>query len=490
MPRSKKKKGSRRRRDISAAEFHSPNMISVEIYGGSLSSLPPSNIVEAIQRREEVPTAAVFFLLFENGRLAMNLPPERDWFHDADATIKRLVDADLISALIDLVTADNCMAEGGSEELWGKPLCMWWINMLNTFCIDRKYSSMHPKIVSCIAPLVRCMQDDFTREYFRSNKKWHASMFAFFGLINELSKTQEAFDLLLQYEGFSEFMMQSMLWGQYRPDIISEAESHSSSIIMPHEKNCYSGFLQRLLQRYAKSPDDGKKKVLETATMSCVNSTCGANCSTPFLHGLVEHIRDSITVKGQEKGFLFFFLRHFPMVDCLDKDIIRSIVKLGSLDTLDRADASHIAEVCLCIVACSSNGWLAWNTGHPDDKRFSSAIEVGMFEMFLGLMERFGDHCENGEDKLTKSIEHIMHSANKAVFLKRTAKSIFKRRERILDALSSSNIPDDNTNCKQITRMMNSILESAQAPDERHDMKWPCKHCLRMLPKEDIRHCG
>ena len=163
---------------------------------------------------------------------------------------------------------------------------------------------------------------------------------------------------------------------------------------------------------------------------------------------------------------------------------------MGSLDTLHRTNASLVAEVCLCTVACSPNKWLAWNTGYPDDKRFSSAIEAGMFEMFLGLMERFGDNRKNGEDKLTKSIEHIMHSANKAMFLKRTAKSIFKRRERILDVLSSSNIPDDNTNCKHIKRMMNSILESAQAPDERHDMKWPCKHCLRMLSKEDIRRCG
>ena len=365
--------------------------------------------------------------------------------------------------------------------------------MLNSFCIDRKYSSMHLQIASCISPLARSMQDDRTREYFRSNKKWHSSMYFFIGLIHELSKTKEALDVFLQWDGFSEFMIQSMLWGQYRPDIINELESHEG--IMPyHGKNCNYGFLQRLLLRYAyaDSPDDvARDALLEIVTMPCVNRTYDPNCSTPFIHGLVEHIRDSITIKGpDQKRLLFFFLRHFTMVDCLDKDVIRSIVKLGRHDTLDRTDASNIVEVCLCIVAWSPDDWMKWHTAHPDDKRFSCAIDVGMFEMILGLMERFGDYSENGEDELTKFIFHLMNSANKAMFLKRTAKSIFKRRERILDALSSSNIAGDNANCKQITRMMKSILESAQTPDERHDMKWPCKHCLRMLPKEDIRRCG
>mmetsp|Transcript_25469 Transcript_25469/g.39132 ORF Transcript_25469/g.39132 Transcript_25469/m.39132 type:complete len:714 (+) Transcript_25469:73-2214(+) len=509
MARSKKKKGGRsnkqrRRKDDDSAQeqqqssqrrnqetrFDSPNPISVAIYGGSLMSLSPTNVVEAVQKREEVPTAAVQLLLHENSKAVMNLPQQREEFFDVDITvvIQRLIDADLISTLIDLVTANDCMLEeGGSEEVGGKPLCFWWLSMLNSFCVDETYSWVRPRIASSIAPLVRCMQDDCTREYFRSNMKWHASMFVFIALIHELSKTKEALDVLLQYEGFSEFMIHCMLWGEYRPDIINEAESYSYPDI---KGNVAFGFLGRLLKHYADSPEEGRKKVLEIATMPSVNRAYDPNCSTPFIHGLVQCIQNSIMSKKDDKGELFYILRHFTMVDCLDKNVIASIVKVGTHNALDHSDASNIVEVCLHMVASSPNAWLTWSTGYLDDKRFSFAIDAGLFEMFLVLLERFEERSGDEEDRLTKAISSIMNAANKARFFKRTAKSIFKRSERILDALGTSSIPDDNANCKQITRMMKSILDAKQAPDERRDIKWPCKHCLRMLTKEDIRRCG
>mmetsp|Transcript_5273 Transcript_5273/g.7367 ORF Transcript_5273/g.7367 Transcript_5273/m.7367 type:complete len:159 (-) Transcript_5273:1847-2323(-) len=142
MARSKKKKGGRsnkqrRRKDDDSAQeqqqssqrrnqetrFDSPNPISVAIYGGSLMSLSPTNVVEAVQKREEVPTAAVQLLLYENSKAVLNLPQQREEFFDVDITvvIQRLIDADLISTLIDLVTANDCMLEeGGSEEVWGQ----------------------------------------------------------------------------------------------------------------------------------------------------------------------------------------------------------------------------------------------------------------------------------------------------------------------------------------------------------------------------------
>lgn len=511
MTRSKKKKGGksnkqRRRKDDddSATQeqqhssqrrrnpetrFGSPNPISVAIYGGSLMSLPPANVVDAIQRREEVPTAAVQLLLHENSMAVLNQPHGREEFADVDipVVIERLVDADLIPTLIDLLTANDCMLEeGGSEVVWGKPLCVWWLLMLNSLCVDETYSWIRPRIATSIAPLVKCMQDDCTREYFRSNMKWHASMFVFTALVHELSKTKEALDVLLQYEGFFEFILNCMLWGEYRPDIINEARSYSNIF----QGNSAYGFLRQFLVHSADSPEEGKKKLLEIATMPSVSRAYDPNCGTPFIHGLVQHIQNHIANKKDDKDDLFYILKHFTMVDCLDKNVISSIVKMGNYEALDHSDASRIVEVCLHIVAASPNGWLTWNTGFLDDKRFSFAIDAGLFEMFLLLLERFGERGSNEEDRLIKAMTHVMNAANKVMFFKRTAKSIFKRSERIRNALSTSSIPDDNANCKQITRMMKAILDANQAPDERHDMKWPCKHCLRKLTKEDIRRCG
>lgn len=489
-PQEQQHSSQRRNRNHQETRFDSPNPISVAIYGGSLMSLPPANVVDAIQRRDEVPTAAVQLLLHENSMAVLNQPHGREEFADVDIPVvmQRLVDADLIPTLIDLVTANDCMLEeGGSEMVWGKPLCVWWLTMLGSCCVDETYSWVRPKVASSIAPLVRCMQDDCTREYFRSNMKWHSSTFVFTVLINELSKTKEALDVLLQYEGFTEFMIHCMLWGENRPDIINEAESYSCSFF---KGNVVFGFLEKLFKRYADSPEEGRKKLLEIATMPSVSRAYDPNCSTPFIHGLVQHIQNSIVNEKDDKNDLFYILKHFTMVDCLDKNVIASIVKMGNYEALDHSDASRIIEVCLHIVAASPNGWLTWNAGFLDDKRFSYAIDAGLFEMFLVLLERFGERSGNKEDSLIKAMTHIMNAANMAMFFKRTAKSIFKRSDRIRNALGASSIPDDNAKCKQITRMMKVILDANQAPDERHDVKWPCKHCLRMLTKEDIRRCG
>src|SRR5210317_1505597 len=120
-PQEQQNSSQRRNRNHQETRFDSPTPISVAIYGGSLMSLPPANVVDAIQRRDEVPTAAVQLLLHENSMAVLNQPHGREEFADVDIPVvmQRLVDADLIPTLIDLVTANDCMLEdGGSEMVW------------------------------------------------------------------------------------------------------------------------------------------------------------------------------------------------------------------------------------------------------------------------------------------------------------------------------------------------------------------------------------
>ena len=97
-PQEQQHSSQRRNRNQQETRFDSPNPISVAIYGGALMSRPSANVVDAIQRREEVPTAAVQLLLHENSMAVLNQPHGREEFEDVDIPVvmQRLVDADLI----------------------------------------------------------------------------------------------------------------------------------------------------------------------------------------------------------------------------------------------------------------------------------------------------------------------------------------------------------------------------------------------------------
>jgi len=158
-----------------------------------------------------------------------------------------------LSAVLGLIQrCDESLDEAVDDTVFGREELPWlpwgevakletplpWITILER-AADLEEPSCSLKIVESIGPLVECMCDDMTRQFFKSNQHWNESIYPFARLIYNLFRTSirqysyanesetednmKVIDTLLKHNCLVRCFIQWGFWdSSNRPDIANE----------------------------------------------------------------------------------------------------------------------------------------------------------------------------------------------------------------------------------------------------------------------------
>ena len=252
-----------------------------------LASQPPGVIVEKVKK----------------GEMA---PPSLGSWEDAELR-QRLLDAGLLTAIGSFlnegahnefksplgngvfITGTHNVKTGEQEQVGFERISpkIWLLSLTKYVKIPTAVSSLDDKecaklcleVALNIGPFVECMCDDITREMFKSKKYYYSMLSLFFNLIFRLlaSLSTETAEVLLEYDGFIDFIVQSLFWRTHRPDIIRELKFHSALSDLKQIEGCARCIIDSIIgcstkqvmeNGYEKNYDDEVKdiyKVFATA---------------------------------------------------------------------------------------------------------------------------------------------------------------------------------------------------------------------------------
>ena len=373
-------------------------------------------------------------------------------------------------------TFDNVLADGDLK-------CpSIWINTLYRAC---ESTSMDPhvclQIAQSIGPLVKCMCDDKKMLFFQSKQHWIEALTSFVGLIRHILYEVTTCKLaitgaLLNHEGLLRSIVQ---WSHIdsRPDITSMLDEHKCDIIY----NCGRHSTHRLVMDLPNL----REVIASTPT---INKDYDPNSKISHIAGMITQLK----TRGWE-GNDFQILHHLIVgADCVDRGVIEGIIDFG-LDLISN-DPELSADTAITISAHVTNisramihhdGGSPMRKGSPSDTRVAFAIRVGLIDMCLSLMGRFGGQAYI-EHAITPNLFQYVHDALDAIhdvaLHKKTWKAIRHKRPDIedkLEQLDTSII--NNVKCKELLDMVKSILDINGAC---------CCHCNKSLGRKERFQCG
>ena len=69
------------------------------------------------------------------------------------------------------------------------------------------------------------MCDDIKRQFFLSNEYWHGALLSFITLMHTLmGKSKKVINILLEYDGLLDTLLQVTFFGMERQDIVEESK--------------------------------------------------------------------------------------------------------------------------------------------------------------------------------------------------------------------------------------------------------------------------
>ena len=204
------------------------------------------------------------------------------------------------------------------------------------------------EIASGIGPVVKAMCNDIKQEFFKSQKLWYQSMDTFLNLIRLLmlrTKTEERYgrevtEILLQYSGLMELIVQCMFWGSHRGDIARGFSEHTKTGSINAIEKIAKGIFDNIfiaLDAGVKGTGvtffekDGKVLVNRIALTPIVNPRYDTQCNVEFVIGLMDLIqtRDFINSTQMDNSWYFDHLGGIVVAGCVDNDVIKRVINLG-----------------------------------------------------------------------------------------------------------------------------------------------------------------
>ena len=361
-----------------------------------------------------------------------------------------------------------------------------WVQVL--LSADEFEPSCGLQIAQSIGPLVRCMCADTKRLFFKSNKHWREAILPFVGLIytmitrcNNESDDEEKniVDTLLQHEGLLRTIVQWGFWEEgYRPDIARELDVYQCSHIVDWGKEITNHLLV-----YAENDEVISRRacIFEwIATTPIVTKDYDSSCMISFVVGVIHRLKVGKT--KSDVAILQLLLSH---VDCADKGVITEIIDFGINCTLDHESSSFaFASFTVTILALVVVKKTSIHVVHePNDSRVAFAIRVGLVEMCLNFIERFGGH-ELFEQTLFHYMKGILKDTHVVSLHLKSAKAVRSKRSTIeekLVRLEQQPSITNNVKCKELIDMVRSILNLNGAY---------CCRCNISLRKKDIKRCN
>ena len=304
------------------------------IFENNMKKLPPEDVVEPVRKGMGRSTQVITHLLAcakpetAKGNTDIKLQRQHQKY------LVRLLDAGLVSVVLgllqrcqesfdDVVEAEieDCRSidweKGYRQDMEGRISAPGlWIHLLSNIIVcsgigNKRIDEIKMQIACDIGPLVSCMCDDVKRELFQSKKYWFNAIPSFvYNLYSIVSRMSGSLDvrksvvsILSKYDGLTELMIQSIFWGEHRPDIIKEAEEVAEGEMMDPDSFAMvadhaGAFLGEALKSHEQEGAKkfyfegyGKEMNYKFGTTPIVSRTYDPSCGLIFISGLIGLLR-------------------------------------------------------------------------------------------------------------------------------------------------------------------------------------------------------
>ena len=332
------------------------------------------------------------------------------------------------------------------------------------------------QIAQGIGPLVRCMCNDTTRLYFKSNKHWRDTIYTFVCLIHNMiiHSADKIIDTLLQYEGLLTSIVQWVFWDEdYRPDIVKELKADDRVNIV----RVGMSTVKRIIKAANTQTEEGRKRLETIGSTPIINKEYDPECKISLVVGLIRQVKNEGWTMNTSISLRL-------LVSCVDKDVITDLIDLG-ISTSEDKWAAHVALLLNYMILKRFNNkkWYA------NDTRVAFAIRSGLIELCLTFIERFGvmesfDKKKDNEESLFVYIKKTLSSVYWVGLHKKTAKAIRNKGcsiEQELTRLEQNTEITNNVNCKKLLDMVRSILNLNGSY---------CCRCNKSLSRTGVKLCN
>lgn len=228
-----------------------------------------------------------------------------------------------------------------------------------------------------------------------------------------------------------------------------------------------------------KMEGESRIRILTTlGTTPVANKEHDSTCMISCVAGIVRRLK----VTDERKGVLNMVRCLIRDADCVDKGVITEIIDLGTNYILDYENAIHVALESFSMMLEDSN----MKRNHPNDTRVAFAIRTGVFEMYLGFIERFSEHVSFGIGGASMNVilTCIFRSMNNVSLHKKSTKAIKSKRSSIEDMLVRLEENTDitsNTEYKKLLDMIRVILDMNGSY---------CCRCNKSLSRTEVMECN
>jgi len=463
-----------------------------------LKSLPPEKIVDMVKNGSMIPQDQCL-----SGADNLNLR-------------QSLFEAGWISAIVSFLNQgahtefkiDDTLKEhvsliiggGGKGKFQHVSPKLWLVALVHSteqeFSLNKENcEKLCVEIAGGIRPLVACMCDDITREFFKSNAYYHESLSLFFDLIRRLAGySSKAAEVLLEYDSLICLVVQCLFWRTHRPDIMEELTSHhTSSALEAIEKagryviDCFTLCSMKELDDKCKVYDDRAKTYFKVmATTPIVSNAFDPDNDGIFLSNIASLMKADgfYNLKTTDRDFYFDVLLHSSWAGCIDKNVISSVVDLFS--SVRQCDvAVRVVDMTFNLLCKRTGQWIGDRGEKPvvteDDERFAVAINAGMISACLTMLKRFDGQREYPEllDNMHNLLDSL-HKVCKVARKKRSARAIESNRGLITEDLKTSEQYLTGFKETSILKLVKSTLFILDY----------CAKCAKVLEKKDVRRCS
>ena len=334
------------------------------------------------------------------------------------------------------------------------------------------------QIAENIAPLVRCMSDDASRTFFKSNTHWKEGIVSFAELIYYLLSTKvygsQIINVLLKHECLLRCVIQWAFWNEHRPDIVKELPAADCRLV----NRIGDATAKFIIAISAESCNWQQVKTI--GSMSIINKDYDASCMVSYVEGFVRQMnKQDNSWDEQEFILLKALINH---ADCVDGGVINGIIRYdGTSITSDlvSADRRTILSYTMILQKTDTKKYL------PCDTRTAAAVRAGSIEMCLNFIGRVGDHESSSSSKsLFDNIENTFKMIHAISLHQKTAKAIRSKRQDIefeLVRLEQKSKITNNSDCNQLLDMVRSTLDINGSY---------CCRCNKSLSKTEVLQCN
>ena len=341
-----------------------------------------------------------------------------------------------------------------------------WIKIVRSAVINEDCEQ--EKIVENIGTLVRCMCNDTTRLFFKSNKHWTDAISIFAELILHMIDFSEynIDTFFLRHEGLLSTIVQWGFWDkEHRPDIA--AEMKTEEIVRLGRE-----ITEKLVTMAAdnEQTEDGKNLLETIGTTPVISKQYDSSCMVSYVTGLMRHIKVGGLKKEQQGSFSI--LQHLIVdAECVDKGVIGEVVSF---------EITNPSRDWLPVIARTSYHMLLIKS-RPSDTRVSFAIRAGLIEMCLNFIQHRSGH--NIPPMLFTHIENILTVVYRVSLHQKTAKAIRCKKAYIEELLRSEKIKyiTNNVLCKKLLDMVRYILDMNRSY---------CCRCNKPFGRTDVKECN